>query len=799
MHTGEQTPWDGRGDAVVPQRVDEAVQTEVGMLETEEQDDVDSVVPTVRVCLLQTVRVPPQQCVMTRVTSNSKPLADLLVFEPNEEVQQECGILMEDSLLHPSEDGTIQVTLTNPTGITQVMEAGEMMGHVTEAMVVCAEEEEITPVRIMSARRDTEWACARERSRQLKLRETIGDLELPPAEQETFQSFLAGHHHAFCLEEGERGETDLIRMEIDTGDAHPRKQRVRRLPFALRRVVARQLREMQEQEVIQPSKSPWASPVVLVKKRDGTHRFCVDYRGLNAVTKPDSFPLPRIDYLLDVLGQAKYFSSIDLAWQIRMDCNSQEKTAFVTPQGLFEFRVMPFGLMNAPAVFQRLMQQVISSLNSDAEPEFVSVYIDDILIFSRTLEDHLHHLQRVIERVVEVGLKLKPTKCRFAQKEVEYLGHIVSCEGLKPNPRLVVAVQEFPVPRTPKATRRFLGLASFYRKFIPQFAAVANPLHHLTRRDTVFVWSPECQQAYQELKIRLTSAPILAYPNFKLDFVLETDASIEGLGAVLGQFQMDNELHPVSYASRALNGSERKYGITELETLAVVWGISHFHHLLYGHDVTVYTDHTAVKAVLEAENPTAKHARWWMRVYGRGIKNVKILYRAGKENSNADALSRSPYLPAPAVGIAEDEVQVSALIAGSSGGESSHGPALLGREIEGETSHSTVSADEYNPSQEEMKQSTEDNQLATPQPIYAENPARARRRIQKLQERVVLFSHLPFPSAEEDGPTPDLPVVQNPVESTATGTSGDWCYDEHRIKEASCVYSFVCLSTARKQ
>ena len=235
----------------------------------------------------------------------------------------------------------------------------------------------------------------------------------------------------------------------------------------------------------------------------------------------------------------------------------------------------------------------------------------------------------------------------------------------------------------------------------------------------------------------------------------------------------------MSYASTALNESERKYGITELETLAVVWGISHFHHLLYGHNVTVYTDHTAVKAVLEAENPTAKHVHWWMRVYGRGIKNVKILYRAGKENSNADALSRSPYLPAPAVGIAEDEVQVSALIAGSFGGGSSHGPALLGREIEGETSHSTVSPDEYNPSQEEMKQSTEDNQLAphaTPQPRYAENPARARRRIQKLQERVVLFSQLPFPSAEEDGPTPDLPqnpVAQNPVASTATGTSSD--------------------------
>ena len=257
-----------------------------------------------------------------------------------------------------------------------------------------------------------------EELRKEKLKEVIGELDLPQEEKEAFQSFLVKHHRAFCLEDGERGETELIRMEIDTGDAHPRKQRVRRLPFALRQVVAQQLRDMQEQGVVQPSKSPWASPVVLVKKRDGTHRFCVDYRGLNAVTKPDSFPLPRIEDLLDVLGQAKYFSSIDLAsgfWQIRMHPKSQEKTAFVTPHGLYEFRVMPFGLMNAPAIFQRLMQQVISSLNSDSEPEFVSVYIDDILVFSKTLEEHLLHIQRVIERIVQVGMKLKPTKCRFVQ------------------------------------------------------------------------------------------------------------------------------------------------------------------------------------------------------------------------------------------------------------------------------------------------------------------------------------------------------------------------------------------------
>ena len=419
---------------------------------------------------------------------------------------------------------------------------------------------------------------------------------------------------------------------------------------------------MQRNRVIQPSNSPWASPVVLVKKRDGTHRFCVDYRALNAVTKTDSFPLPRIEDLLDQLGESKYFSTLDLAsgfWQIRMDPSAQEKTAFVTHQGLYEFRVIPFGLTNAPAIFQRLMQQVMAPLKSTSRPDFVSVYLDDILIFSRSLEEHLQHLQMVIQRLVDVGLKLKPTKCRFAQTELEYLGHVVGRDGLKTNPRLVAAVSDFPVPDSVQGVRRFLGLASYYRKFIPNFSRIAHPPHQLTCKAASFKWSPECSRAFEELKHRLTTAPILAYPNFTCDFVLETDASVQGVGAVLGQYQDDNKLHPIGYASRALNAAEKRYGITELETLAVVWAISHFHHYLYGNRVTVFTDHTAVKAILESSNLTAKHARWWTRVYGRGVREVCIRYRAGHENRNADALSRSPMLPAPDVGIAEAEFQVS--------------------------------------------------------------------------------------------------------------------------------------------
>lgn len=247
----------------------------------------------------------------------------------------------------------------------------------------------------------------------------------------------------------------------------------------------------------------------------------------------------------------------------------------------------------------------------------------------------------VIQRLAEANLKLKPVKCKFACKKVEHLGHLITPFGLKPNPRLVSAVREFQTPNDVRELRRFLGLASYYRKFVPKFAKIAEPLHRLTCKEAEFVWSDDCQHAFDSLKQKLTQAPVLAYPSFDKDLVLETDASIKGIGAILSQQQDDGKLHPVAFASRALSQPEN-YSITELETLAVVWAISHFHSCLYGHRVTVYTDHSAVKAVLETPNPTGKHARWWTRVYGRGVKQVSIVYRSGKENVGADALSRCP-------------------------------------------------------------------------------------------------------------------------------------------------------------
>ena len=245
----------------------------------------------------------------------------------------------------------------------------------------------------------------------------------------------------------------------------------------------------------------------------------------------------------------------------------REKTAFITHEGLYEFRVMPFGLMNAPAVFQRLMRHVLRDV--DSEKEFVSVYLD-VLAFSKTSEEHMMHLLQVLRRLREVGLKLNPKKCHFLRNQVTYLGHTITPSGLKPSSDHLLAVKNFPVPKDIKSLRQFLGLSLFYRRFVHSFAKIAEPLHQLTRKDTLFEWNIDCQQSFDCLKSKLIETPVLAYPNFSKDFCLETDASVKGLGAILSQAGEDERRHPVAYTSRALSEPEKRYAITEMETLTVV-------------------------------------------------------------------------------------------------------------------------------------------------------------------------------------------------------------------------------------
>jgi len=572
-------------------------------------------------------------------------LGDSLLFEPNVSLQGEKIQALETVL--PCCRGKTYVPIVNRLGFTQKMTSGADIGTVQPVEVVEPGEmkAETAPVRGVTAGEETVTVVLTPSQRKSKLAEVFSrECPLQDHDMEQLLHLLTEFHDIFSIEDGERGETDWVKMSIDTGKATPVRQQPRRVPFAARSEIARQLKLMQDNGVIQPSNSPWASPIVLVRKKDGTMRFCIDYRKLNMVTKADKYPLPRIDDLLDQLGKAQYFSTLDLAagyWQIRVDEDSQEKTAFTTQQGLYEFRVMPFGLTNAPAVFQRLMQTVIGGLNPPDGPDFVCVYIDDLLVFSNSLEDHLQHLHMVMDRLRQAKLKLKPAKCHFVRQSVEFLGHVITPLGLQPNPRQTAAVQEFPVPQSLHQLRQFLGLTSYYRRFIKQYAKMAAPLYRLTKKDSKWVWDEWCQQAFKSLKQKLVQSPVLMYPDFEKKFVLETDASLSGLGAVLSQTK-DSFLHAVSFASRSLSSPEKNYSITELETLAVVWAVQHYRAYLYGHEVEIITDHSAVKSILEAPSLSGKHARWWLKVFGSGIKNIEIKYRPGSANVKADSLSRNP-------------------------------------------------------------------------------------------------------------------------------------------------------------
>ena len=455
------------------------------------------------------------------------------------------------------------------------------------------------------------------------------------------QELIEANQEVFALDPSELGTTHIVTHTIDTGDQPPIRQHPRRIPFALRGKVTTMVQDMLNNHVIQHSNSAWASPIVLVEKKDGSFRFCVDYRRLSSATKKDVFPLPRIDDTLDFLSRSKYFTTLDLMsgyWQVQMDDASREKTAFTTHAGLYEFLVMPFGLCNAPATFQHLMETVLADLVRDC----CVVYIDDILVVGETFEAHLENLQRVFDCLQQANLRLKPKKCEFASPQVEYLGYCVSGEGTSTDPRKTAAINGFPPPTNLKSLRSFLGLASYYRRFVPCSSKVASPLYQLTKKDVAFEWTADQQRAFNQLKSLLTSATVLAFPQFDREFLLETDASGLGFGAVLAQKQDDGLVRPIAYASCTLQPHQKNYSSTEMEAAAVVWAVKHFRHYLYGHTCQVFTDHSALRSLMDTPHPSGKLARW-----GLALQEVDlhINYRPGRVNQNADALSRQPLPP----------------------------------------------------------------------------------------------------------------------------------------------------------
>lgn len=436
------------------------------------------------------------------------------------------------------------------------------------------------------------------------------------------------------------GRVNCVQHRIDTGDAEPVKQRYFPTSPAMLAAVNKEVDEMLELGVIRPSSSPWNSPVVMVKKKDGSLRFCFDGRRLNSVTRRDSYPLPFVSDILDRLRDARFLTSIDLKkafWQIPLSPDSWEKTAFTIPRrGLFEFVVLPFGLHNSPQTLQRLMDNLLG-------PKFdnVFVYLDDIIVVSQTFDGHMETLCEVFKRLNSAGLTVNFDKCEFCKPSLSYLGFVVDQHGLRTDPDKVKAIVEYPAPRTTTEIKRFLGMAGWYRRFIPDFSSFVSPILTLLKgkgkRQSV-KWDPHAEESFQHIKQLLVSAPILSSPDYSKPFIIQTDASDVGLAAVLIQGEGDDE-KVIAYASRSVSSAEKNYSATEKECLAVLFGIDKYRPYVEGSKFTVVTDHYSLLWLAKLQNPSGRLARWSLRLSQHVFD---IVHRKGRFNVVPDALSRAP-------------------------------------------------------------------------------------------------------------------------------------------------------------
>ena len=466
---------------------------------------------------------------------------------------------------------------------------------------------------------------------------------------------LHKHNSIFSKDSLDFGCTSTVKHCIPLVDNRPIKLPYRRIPPSQYQAVREHLKGMEQAEVIRRSSSPYASPLVIAHKKDGSLRICIDYRKLNSKTIPDAYPLPRIEEALDALGNASIFTTLDLTsgyWQVEMDEKDKAKTAFTTPMGLYECNRMPFGLQNAPATFQRLMTMCLGELNYST----CLLYLDDIIVFSSTFDEHIERLDQVFTCLLQHGLKLKPQKCHLLQSEVKYLGHIVSSKGVSTDPEKIEQVREWPTPTTHKELRSFLGFTGYYRRYVNGYAKIVAPLYKLTAGNPTrrkgkqaptkpppYIWTKETQASFDQLKQVMISAPILGYADYKKPFLLQTDASGVGLGAVLSQIQ-DGQERVIAYASRGLNPAESRYPAHKLEFLAMKWAVTDkFRDYLLGSTFTVYTDNNPLLYVTTTAKLDATGQRW---VAALSQFSFTVKYKPGKNNAVADALSRKQH-PVP--------------------------------------------------------------------------------------------------------------------------------------------------------
>ena len=559
----------------------------------------------------------------TKISSNNKQL----LVESDIELHE--NIVIGKTLVNMSSD-TIPINVMNFSNEPVKLLQKEFLGMVSEAEEVMAADYKPKGGAVED---DNLPACVEE-----LWKETCKEPTLSDAGKEQLRKLLLKHKQVFAKDNNDLGRTNVVMHDVDTGNAPPVRQQPRRIPTALQGVVDQHIGSMLKHGVIERTQSPWASPVVLAKKHDGTYRFCVDYRKVNSLTTFDAYPLNRIDDTLEALSGAKWFCTLDLLsgfWQCGMTERAKQRSAFCVPKhGLFTFNVMPMGMKNSPSTFSRLMEIVLTGLNWRQ----CVVYLDDVVLFAKTEEEMLQILDEVFGRFAQANLKLKPVKCHLFKKETRFLGHVISGSGISMDPERVKCIIEWVRPKDVSEVRSFLGITGYYRKYIHHFADKAAALYKLTNKEQAFIWGSEQETAFETLKQALITAPMLAYPEQNDKLILDTDASGFGLGAVLSAVREGKE-RVLGFASRSLTDCERRYCVTRKELLAVVWAIRHFKTYLYGRKFLVRTDHHSLVWLMNFRDADGQLGRWLDTL---NLHTFDIDYRPGKKHSNADGLSRRP-------------------------------------------------------------------------------------------------------------------------------------------------------------
>ena len=583
------------------------------------------------------------------------------VVPPNSVVKVECKISadMPDYLVEPCEDAKVfgprvlckagtppVMCIVNSSDNFQLLKKGKEVGRAYPVDCLVDDKLSTESVLSVSSREATTEACSdkpqdkstpgSELPEHLKQMFDNSTQHLTLDQQGKLAQLLGSYQDVFATSEFDLGSFTGIEHSIDTADAKPVKQRMRRTPACFADEEEAHLKKMLEAGVIQESTSEWASSPVLIRKRDGSVRYCIDYREVNKATVKDTFPLPLVDDCLDTLAGNVWFTKLDANsayWQVRIKPEDRKKTAFHTKYGLFEHVKMGFGLCNAPATFARVINLVLRGLNWKT----VLAFLDDILVMGKSFNDHLTNLDEALQRFRQHGLKLKPKKCVFFQKEAEFLGRVIGPNKMAMTEEDCEVVQSWPTPTCSKDVERFMGLANYHRSFVKNFSELAEPLYSVVGKYN-FKWGQPQESAFTRLKEALTRPPVLALPRQDGDFILDTDASNLAIGAELIQIQ-DAEERVVSYGSYALTKEQRRYCTTRKELLAIVRFTRQYRHYLLGRPFVVRTDHSSLKWLLNFKEPQGQLARWMEEL---SQYNMILEHRPGKKHGNADALSRRP-------------------------------------------------------------------------------------------------------------------------------------------------------------